>query len=166
MDESLKYLGAVIIGGGITLFSNYSLEKYKLKKEIVLINKKLIDESYIKTYYSLLEMKKYYEKFTEPYNEFKKTIHYKEFGPLENRLKLEEELEIQEIFLDDDLKIKIKELLTLITRHCSIALTMSIDNSKEHDFEEIVTESSIENLAEDAIKNIDVLLTHIKKRFK
>ncbi|OQY41263.1 MAG: hypothetical protein B6227_05670 [Fusobacteriia bacterium 4572_74] len=102
-------------------------------------------------------IKKYYEEFIEPGNEFKNFSDYKDFSPLSQILELKEKLEIQEVFLSNDLKIKIDNFFESISMNCSMAMTLNINDGHEY-----VSENNIEEAATKAIQNINELLIYIK----
>lgn len=147
-----------ILGGVISFLSSWLLEKQRLKKEILLLNRNKVDEAYKNIFNSLILLKKYYSLFTEIGNEFKEKENYKNFAPLEEINIFLNCIEENNIYIDNKLEYKINRFLSKIMIHNHIAITLCMSP-------EYFTEKSIEEVASQAIKEIDQVIKFIKKRF-
>lgn len=147
-----------ILGGVISFLSSWLLEKQRLKKEILLLNRNKVDEAYKNIFNSLILLKKYYSLFIQTGNEFKESEDYRKFSPLRKITIFYNCIEENNIYIDDKLYDKINKFLSKIMNHNQIAMAICISPD---DF----TEKDIEEMALQAIKEIDQVIKFIKKRF-
>lgn len=147
-----------ILGGAISFLSNWLLEKERLKKEILLLNKNKVDEAYKNIFNSLILLKKYYYLFIEPGNEFKEYEDYTKFAPLSKIEEFFNCIEENEIYIDCEFQSKIDKLASKIMSHNNIAL--AIDIAPEN-----FNAGFIEEISLQALEEIDQIIKFIKKRF-
>lgn len=147
-----------ILGGIISFLSSWLLEKQRLKKEILLLNRNKVDEAYKNIFNSLILLKKYYSLFIQPGNEFKESEDYKKFSPLRKITIFYNCIEENSIYIDDKLYDEINRFLSKIMNHNQIAMAICISPD---DF----TEKDIEEMALQTIREIDQVIKFIKKRF-
>lgn len=151
------FIGTVL-GGIISFLSSWLLEKQRLKKEILLLNRNKVDEAYKNIFNSLILLKKYYSLFIQPGNEFKESEDYKKFSPLRKITIFYNCIEENSIYIDDKLYDEINRFLSKIMNHNQIAMAICISPD---DF----TEKDIEEMALQTIREIDQVIKFIKKRF-
>lgn len=147
-----------ILGGVISFLSSWLLEKQRLKKEILLLNRNKVDEAYKNIFNSLILLKKYYSLFIQTGNEFKESEDYRKFSPLRKITIFYNCIEENNIYIDDKLYDKINKFLSKIMNHNQIAMAICISPD---DF----TEKDIEEMSLQAIREIDQVIKFIKKRF-
>lgn len=147
-----------ILGGVISFLSSWLLEKQRLKKEILLLNRNKVDEAYKNIFNSLILLKKYYSLFIQSGNEFKESEDYRKFSPLRKITIFCNCIEENSIYIDDKLHAEINKFLSKIMNHNQIAMAICISPD---DF----TEKYIEEMALQTIREIDQVIKFIKKRF-
>lgn len=158
LTQTASILLGTVLGGVISLASNFILEQKKLEREIKLINKNKIDEAYKEIFYALILLKKYYVLFINSGNEFKENKNFKEFSPLNKIIDFNECVDKNLLYLDNKLLKKIEKLKYKILFHKNIAVMLQ---TNYEDF----AKNEIEKISSETIEEIETIIEFIKKRF-
>lgn len=139
-----KYIGvfSTILGFVISYITTKKLEEIRVKKTLILENYNRRNIIIKDVYLSLLKLKKYYELFYCPRNEFIEQRNYTEFGPLEVITDFKQIIENNELFLSNETVDRLYGLTNELSMGCSIALHLqSPENSTIIDHGVIVEHS-------------------------
>lgn len=161
--EIMPQIILLLISGIIS----YLIAKMGIKAQIKQLQNKRLEEQYIKILKELYKLKKYYELFINPGNEFKKSENPENFGPLVKIEEFEENIEESLILFGEEENEIIDKVRDLLGCHCSMALSIAsynyecIDNNSKELYQGLI--SNVENISENTVKGIDESIIQLKK---
>lgn len=158
MDEILREYSnviSVIIGAILSYILNKKIEKNKFKESLKLQIFQQRNQSIEEVYKLLIELKKYYELFIHPGQEFEEQLDYMSFSPLAATTEFRNKFESKEIFLKNEMRNKIKEFASNLGMGCTLALYLH-DNIPE------INEEAVFSYCQSTMNEIEDLLTYLR----
>lgn len=154
-----KYIGvfSTILGFVISYITTKKLEEIRVKKTLTLENYNRRNIIIKDIYLSLLKLKKYYELFYCPGNEFIEQRSYTEFAPLEVIIDFKKVIENNELFLSNEIVDKLYGLVNEISIGCNIALHLqSLENPLN------IEQGTIVEYSEECVDKIQRIMDYLK----
>ena len=151
---------SAIIGALLTYILDKRLEKNKLKEtiEIQLFNQR--NKNIEEIYKLLTHLKKYYELFIYPGQEFEEQEIYTNFAPLDEATKFRNEFEKREMFLKEEMRRKIREFSSGLGMGCSLALYVNSKNIPE------ANEEAVFSYCQSTVNEIETLQKYLCEEIK
>ena len=115
-------IAATTVGFLLNALLEHFRNRSKKKEEFYVAHYRLRQESYSDIYIALIDLEKYLLKFVNPGNEFYEMEGWENFAPLAEKDKLNDAYYKVEIWIDDEVRNEVEEIIGNLVLGCNLAI--------------------------------------------